>query len=184
MVEHVGRAQRAEHAMVDHHVGQGEPERQPVLVEGDDADHHEEVEVHLDHAAGQVHQDRRGAHQAQHGRRRAGPPAELRPPGQQCERRHQRRLRHAVGQALAANGSERGQAGHVQPQQHDDAAVAPRPDLRGEQLPVRERSPGRACSPGHRAAGLAHALKIGGPQAELGALTCGFGAGWGVEPAT
>src|SRR3712207_8688113 len=38
----------AEQPVLDDHEGDPEPERQPVLVEGDDADHHEEGEVRLD----------------------------------------------------------------------------------------------------------------------------------------
>ena len=39
-------------------------ERRPVLVQRDHGDHHEEVEVRLDVAAGQMHDHRRGQHQA------------------------------------------------------------------------------------------------------------------------
>ena len=41
-------------AVLEHDVADGDEERPPVLVQRDDADHHEVVEVHLDDAAGRV----------------------------------------------------------------------------------------------------------------------------------
>jgi hypothetical protein len=82
--------------VVDDHVGEGQPERQPVLVQGDDADHHEEVEVGLDHPAGQVDEHGRGGDQAEHGRRRPGPPGERVVGGRHGEHGHQHRLLEAM----------------------------------------------------------------------------------------
>jgi hypothetical protein len=94
VVEHVGRGQQSEHgvsehAVVDDHVAEGQPERPPVLVEGDDPDHDEEVEVGLDDPAGQVDDHGRGGDQPEHGRRRPGPPADGRVGRRQGEHRHQ-----------------------------------------------------------------------------------------------
>ena len=44
--------------MVQDHEPDREQERQPVLIQGEDADHYKEVEVHFDHAATQADQDR------------------------------------------------------------------------------------------------------------------------------
>jgi hypothetical protein len=122
-------ASTPEHGVVDDDVAEGQPERQPVLVEGDNPDHHEEVEVGLDHPAGQVDDDGRGGDQSEHGRRRPGPPADGWEGGGQREHRHQRRLLKGVGHAHAPGDGEGGDAGHVQPQQPDDppGGVAPRP---------------------------------------------------------
>ena len=43
--------------MLHDHEGDGEEEGHPVLVEGEDRHHDEEVEVHLDDAAGEVDED-------------------------------------------------------------------------------------------------------------------------------
>ena len=54
VVDGLGR-ERAGDAVLEDDVADGDEERPPVLVQRDDADHHEEVEVHLDQAV------RRGA---------------------------------------------------------------------------------------------------------------------------
>jgi hypothetical protein len=59
MVEHRVRIKDAHHAVVYGHVADRQQERKPVLVQRDDADHHEEVEVHLDQTVRQMHGDRR-----------------------------------------------------------------------------------------------------------------------------
>jgi hypothetical protein len=55
---HLLRRQDADEAMVDHDVGDRDQERHPVLVEREDADHHEEVEVRLGDAGPQVDEHR------------------------------------------------------------------------------------------------------------------------------
>jgi hypothetical protein len=113
VVEHLGRGQRPEHGVVDDHIAESQPERQPVLVEGDHSDHHEEMEVGLDHPTGEVDDHGRGRDQAEHGRRRPGPPAERRGGGGQGEHHHQGRLGGGVGQAVAPDDGEDGDPGRV-----------------------------------------------------------------------
>ncbi len=57
MVVHRRRLEHADRGVVDDGDPQCDAERHPVVVEGDHADHHEEVEVGLDVAAGQVDTD-------------------------------------------------------------------------------------------------------------------------------
>ena len=53
------RRDRAQDAVLEHHVADRDPEREPVLVEREHGDHHEEVEVGLDLAVPGVHEHRR-----------------------------------------------------------------------------------------------------------------------------
>jgi len=59
VVVHRGRIHDADHTVVEHHVRDREQERPPILIERDHDDHDEEVEMHLDVAPGEMHQDRR-----------------------------------------------------------------------------------------------------------------------------
>jgi hypothetical protein len=52
------RPHRAHHAVLEQHEADAETERQPVLVERDDRDHHEEEEVRLDGTVRLVDDDR------------------------------------------------------------------------------------------------------------------------------
>ena len=54
-----GRIKRPEYAVVQDNETDRAQERQPVLIQGEDADHHEEMEVHLDHATAETDQHRR-----------------------------------------------------------------------------------------------------------------------------
>jgi hypothetical protein len=72
------RVERPDDAVMEHHVGHGDQERHPVLVQGEDHDDHEEVEVRLDHPARRVDGDRRGGHAAQRDPRGAPAPARAR----------------------------------------------------------------------------------------------------------
>ena len=63
------RSQRADQSVVDDDEPDRGEERQPVLIQGQDPDHHEEVEVHLDGAAGEMYQHRGGDHEPQSGHR-------------------------------------------------------------------------------------------------------------------
>ena len=65
-VDRRGRDQAAE-PVVDDDVADRHQERDPVLVERQDADHHEEVEVRLDVAVREVHEHRRGGDEAERG---------------------------------------------------------------------------------------------------------------------
>jgi len=74
VVEDRGRIDRAHEPVVAENEGEGQQVGEPVLVEGEDADHHEEVEVALDGAVHQVHDHgRRGQQPDAHGDRAVAP---------------------------------------------------------------------------------------------------------------
>jgi hypothetical protein len=79
-------------------VPDGQQEGSPVLIERDDGDHHEEVEVQLDVATGQVHQQRRRRDEAEATDRGAHPPADRRPTRHGGNRRQDCPLGEAVRQ--------------------------------------------------------------------------------------
>jgi hypothetical protein len=137
MGEDRGRRQVTEDAVVEDHVGERHPERHPVLVQGDEAHHHEEVEVHLDGAAGQVHQQRRGGDEAEHRHAGALPPAAAPLPGRQRADREDGALAGAVPQRHPADHPEHRGADGMEPQQHHDSPVPPLPDVRLQRAAVR-----------------------------------------------
>src|SRR5687768_17627015 len=65
MVVHLVRPEEADDAMVYGDVGHRQHVWSPVLKEREKNQHHEEVEVELDVAAGEMHEDRRRAHEAE-----------------------------------------------------------------------------------------------------------------------
>src|SRR3954469_15734157 len=83
------RGERADDPVVHEDDGDGQAERHPVLVQGDDGDHDEEVEVALDGAAHQVDDDRRAEHQGDGGDAAAGTAGQAAAGGGvRTERRH------------------------------------------------------------------------------------------------
>nr|WP_256290417.1 hypothetical protein [Halobellus inordinatus] len=70
---------------MDRNVDDTDEERQPVLVDGDDAHHDEEVKVRLDQAAREVHEDGRSRRQPDRRQRRPGAAAESRPTREEGE---------------------------------------------------------------------------------------------------
>ena len=67
VVVHGLRRDRAGDAVLEHDVADGDEERPPVLVQRDDAHHHEVVEVHLDESVGEMHEDGRARQQSHRG---------------------------------------------------------------------------------------------------------------------
>ena len=96
------RREHATDAVLEHDVADGDEERPPVLVERDDTHHDEEVEVHLDHAAGQVHERGRAREQPERGDDGADPPT-----GPQARWRSTRRRRSEPSRSGCARGSRR-----------------------------------------------------------------------------
>lgn len=70
VVDAVG-VENADRPVMEGDEAHGQEVDEPVLVEGDHPEHHEEVEVHLDHSAGEMDQDAGCAQQPQ--RDSAGP---------------------------------------------------------------------------------------------------------------
>ena len=71
-----GRLERAHEPVVAEDEGEGQQVGEPLLVEGEDADHHEEVEVALDGAVHEVHHDGRRGQQPHADRDGAAAPRE------------------------------------------------------------------------------------------------------------
>ena len=71
-----GRLERAHEPVVAEDEGEGQQVREPLLVEGENADHHEEVEVALDGAVHEVHHDGRRGQQPHADRDGAAAPRE------------------------------------------------------------------------------------------------------------
>ena len=154
VVEDRRRVEDPQHRVVQHHEGDRDQERQPALVEGDHPDHHEEVEVHLDVAAGEVHQDTRRDHQAKTGRDRSNGPARQRPRGKRGGEGHGRGLDEAVAETVAHEHAEQDDGRHVQPEQRGDAGMPATPGglrdraARRQVWRDRQRDPGQ--QPGSR----------------------------------
>ena len=120
------------------HVGQRDQERDPVLVQRQHHDHHEEVEVGLGHAAGQVHHHRRRGHQRDRGggRRQPGPVLAAGDPGHQHQQRDARALEQAVADGIALDDAVERHGDGVEQGQHQDRAVAGLPRLPRKGAPV------------------------------------------------
>ena len=59
MIVDRGRVEDSHHAVMEEDEGDGHQEGRPFLVEGQEPDHHEEMEVELDIAAGEMDEDGR-----------------------------------------------------------------------------------------------------------------------------
>ena len=107
-------------------------EGDPALVERDDAEHHEEMEVHLDVAAREVgeHGGRRDQTQARDERAKGA--AQPRRGGAEPHRCHHASLDQAVDQVVSGRERE-GREGHaLYPEQDENAPVATAPDPGGQ----------------------------------------------------
>ena len=147
VVEDRARIDGPEDAVVHEHVGDGGEEADPVLVEGDDGDHDEEEEVHLDDAAREVHQHRRARQQAERGGHAALPAAERRRRGEQGEDGADGRLEDRVGQRRIPRATANtGMIAASDPEEHEDPPVAPGPELLRQGPALGQRVPNAGCS--------------------------------------
>jgi hypothetical protein len=139
VVVHGARRQHPDDAVVQHDEQDRETERHPVLVQRDDADHDEEVEVHLDVAAGQVHQHRGRRDEAE--RRRRGPqhPAVVAHQRDRAARPDRGHVGERVQGAVVGRETHHEQRGYVQPHQDRDAAMARVPPVVGERAAARQQ---------------------------------------------
>jgi hypothetical protein len=106
---------------------QGHQERRPRLVDGDHRHHHEEVEVDLDEAIEEVHQDRRGRQQPKSRERRAGRCAQAPNVSTNRECAYDRRFRERVASLLMPKHPDDRKGDHVDPQQHANPVMARSP---------------------------------------------------------
>src|SRR5439155_33350 len=123
----------------------GQQVRDPVLAEGQERQHHEEVEVELDVAARHMHEDRRSAHQPEADERGLHGAPRPAPARQRAEERHDHRLAEDVEavvvlqeprkpQLPALAEDEAGQGDHddVEEGEPDQEAVARAPHAPGQ----------------------------------------------------
>ena len=135
-------------------------ERDPVLVERDDAEHHEEVEVRLGDPAREVDDRGRGEHQADRRADRAQPPPDRHVEPHQRGQADDRDVDQRGGQAEPAQQRVAADADRLDDREPADQPVAAGPDRLGQRASLGQ--------PGH---GLAQQP----PQA---ARTGGAGGGW------
>jgi hypothetical protein len=101
--------------VLEHDVADGDEEGPPVLVERDYPHDDEVVEVHLDHAAGQMDEDGRARQQPEGGG--DGAEAPVPPKGRRLsgQARDQTRLEQAVRKTLVLSEREQEEPGNVEP---------------------------------------------------------------------
>jgi hypothetical protein len=137
MVVHAPGVEHADHPAVEEDVEDGGQERRPVLVQRDDAHHHEEGEVGLDVAPGELDDHPRGGHEADaRDHRGEAPPGRHHARGERGHR-DDATLEGAVPERPPHREAGREEGGRVQPEEDDDAAVPPGPDLRREVASLR-----------------------------------------------
>ena len=128
VVVDVGGKEHADDPVMQDDVGHGQQERHPVLVERENAHHDEEVEMHLDVAAGQVHEHRRRRHQTERGDGGAHAASKRWNRGDDRGRRDRAAFEQRVPATVAEAERDAGEAGGVKRQQRDDRPVPPGPD--------------------------------------------------------
>jgi hypothetical protein len=117
---------------MEHDVGGGDQERDPVLVEGEHHDRHEEEEVTLDRALPDVDEQRTRRHQAERDEHRGHAPARLEQQGGETDREQRDGVRDAVQQAASLRGAEETEADRLGEQQADHRVVAVQPRVIGQ----------------------------------------------------
>ena len=144
----------------------------PVLVQGEHADHHEEVEVRLDLPAPEVDQHGRAGDQA----KRGGDHSCLHPEALRARARPAQRDQAAVERdvderVVPVQHPECEQRRHMEPEQHADRTVAATQHRLGQELSAGERVLKRCpvtCDPGGRASRAAAAGTV-----DMAARGCG-----------
>ena len=96
VVEDLFGPEHADDTVVNADVSDGEDVRDPVLKEGEEREHHKEVEVKLDVAAREMDEDRGRAHHPEPDGGRLERAAGLLPAGEDGEERHDQRLAERV----------------------------------------------------------------------------------------
>jgi hypothetical protein len=141
------RGERSRDSVVRDDVRERQEEGEPVLVEGDDGDHHEEVEMRLDHAAGSVNQQHRGRQQTDRDQRGTRPPAATAQRSEHRARGERRAVTQGVKHVVALERCVDGEAGRVEPQQSHQRPVAALPDIVRERPSDGQALPDSACEP-------------------------------------
>jgi hypothetical protein len=147
VVEDRVRRERAAGAVVQDDKSGREQERHPVLVQREQHDDHEEVEVRLDRPVGEVHDDRRRGEQPERDERRAGA-ARADERGGGRPQRDRAALEGAVRDVVAALEPPQRDRDGVQPEEHEERAVAAAELAVGKRVAAGQQPAG----PGRRAA--------------------------------
>jgi hypothetical protein len=112
--------------------GHGDEEHHPVLVQGQDDDHDEEVEVGLDQPVREVDERGRGQEQAERHEHRAELGRQRSQRRRHREHGRARRVDDAVPEAVAGDDRRVGRQEHdVAPEEGEQDAMAPPPLLHG-----------------------------------------------------
>ena len=129
MVVHAAGIEHADRAVVQDDEGDRAQERGPLLIQGDQRDHHEEMEVKLDHAAGDMDEDGRCGHEAHAYQSGPGLPPEARRAGRHREQQNDRALEGGVEEPEAVHHGERGDPDRVKDQKLTETPVPSGPHL-------------------------------------------------------
>jgi len=151
MVVDAAGVQRAHHAVVDDDVRDGDEEGDPVLVEREHDDRHEEQEVRLDRAVPDVDEQRARRDEAERDERRGGAPAMLEQQREDAERNQRGGVRGAVQHGVALGDAEERQAERLGEQQADHRMMPAAPRVVRERVALRKR---RAKRPKHAHAAI------------------------------
>ena len=164
VVVHRSRRDHAHGAVLDHDEADGDEEGNPVLVQAEDDDHDEVVEVHLDHAARQVHEDAGRGDQTEGGHDRLPLPSQRLLGGEEGGDGDDGRVGHRVAERVAPQKAEEGEPDGVHPEEDDHDPVPPLPLL------VRQRpATGKKALYGGR-----------GPLCQVPQHTCLSACQWGL----
>jgi hypothetical protein len=172
----VGRAVRedlfgvdgADDPVVQRHGEDRDAVGDPVLVERDDADHHEEDEVRLGDAAPQVHEGRGGGHQADGGGRRARLAAQPLGDGEGDRAGDDQQHGDDGRLAEAAQPGEEHQREGRDQREPDDGPVPALPDVLGQQPTLGQHT----CHPVAESAHHRWPIGAGGRFLERAAIEC------------
>ena len=140
MVVDTARVEHAHQAVVYDDIGGCEQEGNPILVEREQGDHHEEVEVALDRPTPGVHQQRGGCDQAQRDDHRGESAVAARHRRQYGKHRQRRTVQHGVENAVPTQKREEGERRHVRPENCQQRVVPAKPDVLGQRAAMREQS--------------------------------------------
>ena len=123
-----GRLEHAHDAVVHQDEPYREQKRSPLLVQSHEPDHDEEMKMELDVAAGQVNEHRGRRDQPEGGEGGLGGSMADRQRRGDRRERDDPALEQAVTPAVAGVKREARDADRVEPEHHEDAAVAPVPE--------------------------------------------------------
>jgi hypothetical protein len=126
--------------VVEDDVADGEEERYPGLIKRDHGNHDEEMEMHLDQAAGKVHQDRRGRDQTECRCGRSKVPPVFGKHRHDATQRDERTLPNTVEESGAIRSRYEGDRHDVQPDEHEHHPVPADPEFVRQGCSVRQES--------------------------------------------